>query len=100
MEMLESMTAAGMIKMRRTQHGIRRYDLDSLQGNLKRMINPANFPEGRPVIDRMVTPNEAAKALGVTTRTLRNWEAAGKIKATKNKKGRKIYDLDSVVYED
>ncbi|NEO80708.1 hypothetical protein [Moorena sp. SIO4G3] len=35
MEMLESMTAAGMIKMRRTQHGIRRYDLDCAPGELE-----------------------------------------------------------------
>ncbi|NEN97641.1 MAG: hypothetical protein F6K50_19555 [Moorea sp. SIO3I7] len=35
----------------------------------------------------------------MTDRTLRNWEAAGKIQSTKTGNGRKLYDLDSVVYE-
>ncbi|AOY80583.1 MerR family DNA-binding transcriptional regulator [Moorena producens JHB] len=98
MSMLEKMEQTGMIKMRRTQNGVRRFDLDSLPGSLKKLVNPERLPENKKV-NGLVKPKEAAIALGVTDRTLRNWEAAGKIQSTKTSNGRKFYDLDSVVYE-
>ncbi|NEO49527.1 MAG: MerR family DNA-binding transcriptional regulator [Moorea sp. SIO4A3] len=95
---LEGLEANGEIKMIKTQNGIRRYDLDSLSGGLRRMINPERFPENKKT-KKWASPKEAAIALGVTERTLKNWEAAGKIKSVKNKKGRRFYDLSSLVYQ-
>ncbi|WP_448561889.1 MerR family DNA-binding transcriptional regulator, partial [Trichothermofontia sp.] len=40
-----------------------------------------------------VPPKEAAQALGVSERTLRRWEAAGKIKAIKTPSGQRRYDI-------
>ncbi|NEN94717.1 MAG: MerR family DNA-binding transcriptional regulator [Moorea sp. SIO3I7] len=97
-KMLEHMEQEGTIKMHKTQNGVRRFDLDSLTGGLKRMINPDKLPENRQA-SGLVKTKEAVIALGVTDRTLRNWESAGKIKSTRTSNGRKLYDLDSVVYE-
>ncbi|NEP69023.1 MerR family DNA-binding transcriptional regulator [Moorena sp. SIO3A5] len=98
MTMLEQMEQTGMIKMRKTQNGVRRFDLDSLPGSLKKLVDAERLPENKRV-NGLVKPKEAAIALGVTDRTLRNWEAAGKIKSTRTSNGRKLYDLNSVVYE-
>jgi len=47
MAMLEQMEQSGMISMRKTQNGVRRFDLDSLPGSLKRMVNPERLPENK-----------------------------------------------------
>jgi predicted site-specific integrase-resolvase len=44
-----------------------------------------------------VTPSEAAKTLGVSTQTLRNWDKAGKIKVIRTPTGLRRYDLSSIV---
>jgi excisionase family DNA binding protein len=46
-----------------------------------------------------VTPREAARILGVNSRTLSRWEESGKIKAIKTPSGQRRYDLDSYIKE-
>jgi len=44
-----------------------------------------------------VTPAQAAKTLGVSTQTLRNWDKTGKIKVIRTPTGLRRYDLSSIV---
>lgn len=46
-----------------------------------------------------VTPREAARLLGVNSRTLSRWEESGKIKAVKTPSGQRRYDIDSYIKE-
>jgi excisionase family DNA binding protein len=43
--------------------------------------------------DKYVTPAEAARTLGVKSRTLRRWEEAGKIQAYRTPGGKRRYDI-------
>lgn len=44
----------------------------------------------------LVSPGAAAKMIGVSTETLRNWERSGKIKAVKTLGGHHRYKLEDV----
>lgn len=48
-----------------------------------------------PLFDqnKLVKINEAAKILGVTKQTLRNWEKAGRLKSTKTMGGHRRYSI-------
>lgn len=49
---------------------------------------------------KFVKPNEAANTLGVCLRTLRRWEAEGKINAVKTPSGQRRYDIEKFIKED
>lgn len=44
--------------------------------------------------NKVYKPNEFAKLLKVTTRTLRNWDGSGKLKSYRNAAGRRYYTYD------
>ncbi|MGH8001426.1 MAG: IS607 family transposase [Brasilonema sp.] len=46
---------------------------------------------------KYVKPNEAANTLGVCLRTLRRWEAEGKINTVKTPSGQKRYDIEEFI---
>lgn len=49
---------------------------------------------------KFVKPNEAANTLGVCLRTLRRWEAEGKINTVKTPSGQRRYDIEKFIKED
>lgn len=49
---------------------------------------------------KFVKPNEAANTLGVCLRTLRRWEAQGKINTVKTPSGQRRYDIEKFIKED
>ena len=62
------------------------------------VILDANKP---PNLNEYLTVGEAAKFLGVSTNTLRNWDRAGKVKAVRHPvNGYRLYlreDLDQIL---
>lgn len=46
---------------------------------------------------KYIKPNEAANALGVCLRTLRRWEAEGKIKTVRTPSGQRRYDIEAFI---
>lgn len=56
------------------------------------MYNTLNRVEDTAIV-RYVTPKEATQVLGVNERTLRRWEADGKIKTIKTPSGQRRYDI-------
>ncbi|MEZ2245280.1 recombinase family protein, partial [Microcoleus sp.] len=46
---------------------------------------------------KYVKPNEAANTLGVCLRTLRRWEAEGKINTIKTPSGQRRYDIEKFI---
>lgn len=86
----------GLIQTISDRNNTKRYDVDSLaskqnQDRLARM--PAGLDPYRP---QWVPLKEAMERLGVARGTLRNWEAAGKIKTKRNHRNHRLYDLNSV----
>ncbi|HBE21707.1 MAG TPA: IS607 family transposase [Cyanobacteria bacterium UBA11149] len=51
-------------------------------------------------MSKFVKPNEAANTLGVCLRTLRRWEAEGKINTVKTPSGQRRYDIEKFIKED
>jgi predicted site-specific integrase-resolvase len=49
---------------------------------------------------KFVKPNEAANTLGVCLRTLRRWEADGKINTVKTPSGQRRYDIEKFIKEE
>jgi len=49
---------------------------------------------------KFVKPNEAANTLGVCLRTLRRWEAEGKINTIKTPSGQRRYDIEKFIKEE
>jgi predicted site-specific integrase-resolvase len=49
------------------------------------------------VMAKFVTPREAADKLGVSLRTLRRWEAVGKINTVRTPSGQRRYDVESYI---
>ena len=49
---------------------------------------------------KFVKPNEAANTLGVCLRTLRRWEADGKINTIKTPSGQRRYDIEKFIKEE
>jgi predicted site-specific integrase-resolvase len=49
---------------------------------------------------KFVKPNEAANTLGVCLRTLRRWEAEGKINTIKTPSGQRRYDIQKFIKEE
>lgn len=56
------------------------------------MYNTLNRVEDTAIV-RYVTPKEATQVLGVNERTLRRWEADGKINTIKTPSGQRRYDI-------
>lgn len=49
---------------------------------------------------KFVKPNEAANTLGVCLRTVRRWEAEGKINTVKTPSGQRRYDIEKFIKEE
>jgi predicted site-specific integrase-resolvase len=49
---------------------------------------------------KFVKPNEAANTLGVCLRTLRRWEAEGKINTVRTPSGQRRYDIEKFIKEE
>ena len=49
---------------------------------------------------KFVKPNEAANTLGVCLRTLRRWEAEGKINTVKTPSGQRLYEIEKFIKQD
>lgn len=47
-------------------------------------------------MNELITPKQAAKMLGITTNSLRNWELAGKIQVVKTMGGHRRYKLEEI----
>lgn len=47
-------------------------------------------------MDKLLTPKEASKLLGVTIDCLRKWERAGKIKCVKTLGGHRRFKLEEI----
>lgn len=44
----------------------------------------------------LVTIKSASEILGISVETLRNWDKAGKLKATRNKNGYRVYNISEL----
>lgn len=48
------------------------------------------------LVSEFVTPREAAQRFGVSLKTLRHWDAKGRIRSTRTPGGHRRYDIESV----
>ncbi len=61
------------------------------------MLDNAYIVSHNTNMAKYVKPNEAANTLGVCLRTLRRWEAEGKINTIKTPSGQRRYDLEKFI---
>ncbi len=99
----------GKISSSRTSGGYRIYDITDLLTQVKssklRNLITSKYPELKPLSQdspetsakKLLKISQAAQTLGVSKDTLRRWEKAGKVSASRTDSGYRVYDVTKLL---